>query len=229
MNAMRFIFLMILAMVSAVATAQDIIIKKDGQELNVKVERVLENIIVYRPDTNQVAQVMERSEIFMIKYADGSKELMTQEAPKPVEPVIVYEPEEPAIHPDSISYIGRLYYIGGSRASEGRVNKMMINSPDSEVRTYIRKKRELTVISKVMKYSSIPVAVVGTYSAIYFLALSTLSYYGPETTITGIVGAVGITGFVALQIGSAAVERRRLVWFRKAINAHNNKLVYSNN
>jgi hypothetical protein len=59
------------------ALGQDIIVKNDGNEIKAKVEEVLDTEIKYRKSDNLSGPVytMKKSEIFMVKYENGSKDV----------------------------------------------------------------------------------------------------------------------------------------------------------
>ena len=79
----------------AVTQAQDIIIKKTGEEINAKVLELTPDIIKYKRFDYQEGPTISilKAEVFMIKYANGSKEVFN-----PSKPNI---PAGPTPYPDS--------------------------------------------------------------------------------------------------------------------------------
>lgn len=61
--------------------SQDIIVKKNGDEIKAKVEEILATEIKYRKFENLTGPVysMPKSEIFMIKYENGSKDIFNEQ------------------------------------------------------------------------------------------------------------------------------------------------------
>lgn len=75
----RILFLAAFMLLSMAASAQDIIVKKNGEEIRAKVEEVGERSIRYRKFTNLTGPVysISRSEVFVIRYESGAKDIIT--------------------------------------------------------------------------------------------------------------------------------------------------------
>lgn len=75
----RILFLAAFMLLSMAASAQDIIVKKNGEEIRAKVEEVGERSIGYRKFTNLTGPVysISRSEVFVIRYESGAKDIIT--------------------------------------------------------------------------------------------------------------------------------------------------------
>jgi hypothetical protein len=92
---MKKVFFIIVLMTLTVtgAMAQDLITKRNGSELNVKVIEVGENEVKYRSsgDDSGPLRIISKSEIFRIKYANGSTDVFNQSQPTPIQdpPVVV--------------------------------------------------------------------------------------------------------------------------------------------
>ena len=91
MKFQHFIFLFFLMLTFSSVNAQDIIIEKNGDEIKAKVVEVGTTEIKYVKfetlETSPVYSIL-KSEVFMIKYADGSKDVFnteTQNNPVPVQ------------------------------------------------------------------------------------------------------------------------------------------------
>ena len=71
----RILFLAAFMLLSMAASAQDIIVKKNGEEIRAKVEEVGERSIRYRKFTNLTGPVysISRSEVFVIRYESGGQ------------------------------------------------------------------------------------------------------------------------------------------------------------
>lgn len=85
-------FLLFIPGMLNVASAQDIIILKSGEEFNAKVKEVELSIIKYVKFDNQIAPVytIEKANVFMIKYENGTKD------------VFDYQPVTPGVSPSQI-------------------------------------------------------------------------------------------------------------------------------
>lgn len=75
---------MILSVLLSVSVmAQDVIIKRNGDELQCKILEVNKNEVKYKRWSNQDGPIFteKKSDLFMIKYENGEKEIMTYESP----------------------------------------------------------------------------------------------------------------------------------------------------
>lgn len=82
---MKNLFLLfILCLVCTTTIAQDILIKNDGSEENVKIIEVSDDNIRYKKWTNQDGPVynISTTDIFMIKYSDGTKDIFENKVDK---------------------------------------------------------------------------------------------------------------------------------------------------
>ena len=72
-----------MAFIGVNASAQDVIVKRNGEELQCKILEVSKNEVKYKRWTNQdgPAFAEKKSEIFMIKYENGEKEVVAYESP----------------------------------------------------------------------------------------------------------------------------------------------------
>ena len=79
--------------------AQDVIIKENGEEIKAKVTEVGNTEIKYKKFGNESGPTytISKSELFMIKYANGSKDVI------PVTPQIPVQPSVPTVAPASVS------------------------------------------------------------------------------------------------------------------------------
>lgn len=70
-----------------VASAQDIITLKNGEEIKAKVSEVEINVIKYKKFDNQTGPVytLEKADVFMIKYENGSKDVFDFQPVKPAD------------------------------------------------------------------------------------------------------------------------------------------------
>lgn len=78
---MRKILLILNILLSISVMAQDVIIKRNGDELQCKILEVSKNEVKYKRWSNQEGPMFaeKKADIFMIKYENGEKEMMTYE------------------------------------------------------------------------------------------------------------------------------------------------------
>lgn len=91
--------------------AQDIIVKISGDELPVKITEITLNDIVYKhPDSlSGQPRTIPKKEVFMVKYANGAKEVITT---MDVEPAGALPEERPEIMYQRGKTDARIYYKG---------------------------------------------------------------------------------------------------------------------
>lgn len=79
----RIALILALALVSVALSAQDIITKRDGTDIEAKVLEVLSSEIKYKRASNPdgPTYTLEKSEILMIRYENGEKDIMEQQSP----------------------------------------------------------------------------------------------------------------------------------------------------
>jgi hypothetical protein len=85
----RLYFVSILLMISCVAIAQDLIIKKDGSEISAKVVEVEDLKVRYRrfdQGTTGPIYSLAKADIFMIRYEDGTKDVFGAAQPSTTSP-----------------------------------------------------------------------------------------------------------------------------------------------
>ena len=80
----KFFIHIILIFIVVFANAQDVIVKKNGEEINSKILEVGINDIKYKKFDNQEGPTYteSKSEVFMIKYENGSKDMFDASTPK---------------------------------------------------------------------------------------------------------------------------------------------------
>ncbi len=78
----RFILILIGIVFFSTLQAQDVIFKKNGDEISAKIEEVGITEVKYKKFDNQDGPwyTIQKSEVFMIKYANGTKEVFSADA-----------------------------------------------------------------------------------------------------------------------------------------------------
>ncbi|ALD22384.1 hypothetical protein [Hymenobacter sp. DG25A] len=71
-------------LISGLAQAQDLLVKQNGEEVQVKVVEITPTLITYKRFDNPEGPLISvyKSEVFMIRYANGSKEIITPQQPQ---------------------------------------------------------------------------------------------------------------------------------------------------
>ncbi|OQA99380.1 MAG: hypothetical protein BWY22_00348 [Bacteroidetes bacterium ADurb.Bin217] len=88
----------LLVICSQGAFSQDIIILKTGDEITAKVEEIKPDVVSYRKFENLQGPLytIEKNKIFMIKYANGSKDVFTEQSETPTPQQHVQTTPQPA-------------------------------------------------------------------------------------------------------------------------------------
>ena len=88
----------LLVICSQGAFSQDIIILKTGDEITAKVEEIKPDVVSYRKFENLQGPLytVEKNKIFMIKYANGSKDVFTEQSGTPTPQQHVQTTPQPA-------------------------------------------------------------------------------------------------------------------------------------
>jgi hypothetical protein len=84
---MKTLLLSLLCLLGAAgAFAQDIIVKRNGEEVSAKILEIAPDLIKYKRFDYQDGPTISilKRDVFMIRYANGSKEVITASAPTPV-------------------------------------------------------------------------------------------------------------------------------------------------
>ncbi len=94
MKAKRFFLSLATSLSAIVANAQDVIIFRNGEEAEVKVEEITPNEVKYKKTSNPdgPSYIFNKDEIFMIKYKNGEKDVFAPEAD-------FQQPEQPQSKP----------------------------------------------------------------------------------------------------------------------------------
>ena len=103
MNIFRF-FLIFSTFICSAMNAQDIILKTNGEELQVKVTEVSTDVVKYKKFSNLTGPVyvIQNIDIFMIKYEDGNKDLFEKNSETgkiSIRQIVKPNPEPPAQTP----------------------------------------------------------------------------------------------------------------------------------
>ncbi len=83
MNKLKGLLFLLMALGVMSVSAQDVIVRRDGDELQCKILEVSKNEVRYKRWTNQEGPAFteKKSDIFMIKYENGEKDVMAYGTP----------------------------------------------------------------------------------------------------------------------------------------------------
>lgn len=89
---MRHFLLFLFLLLPALSQAQDVILRTSGEELPAKVVRITPDQVVYMTGTDTLQ--MPAAEVFLIRYANGTKEVLTKSAAVATEPTMTPQQAE---------------------------------------------------------------------------------------------------------------------------------------
>lgn len=208
--------------------AQDLIIKTNGDEIKAKVQEITLNEVKFRKFENLDGPLytVQKYEIFMIKYANGEKEIINASG--------TGKPQEQGPIDYTIVLKGDRYYQNGSRLSERGLRDVIDQGNNKRAIMEMQQGISLKKLSKPMYIASIPAGVVGIVGVVWgsffkWIAHDTYSGYqnstdyefGETLQTAGIVFTVVGVGCLATGIGASSSSKTHI---RKAVELYNSGL-----
>lgn len=200
--------------------AQDVLLKKNGDEIKCKVLEVTSSAINYSlPAINDSVkgelQSISKSEVFMIRYENGTKDVFNAPPPEPdyAKSAVIEE-----VVSDNIKNEGRKFYYHNRKIGKSRVIGLLRNEKNAEINKLVSKSIVCAVFAPILKFVSIPFGVVG----IAVLAIG--SDPANDVTSDGMaLGAAGVAVLVLGQAGGYTVESFQYKNLKKAVTLYNTK------
>ncbi|MBY0427461.1 MAG: hypothetical protein K2Q22_17630 [Cytophagales bacterium] len=153
----------------AYAYCQDIIIKKNGDEIKTRVEEISTNEIKYKKFDNLdgPSYSIAKSEVFIIKYSNGTKEVISNNNSTPVQPTTPANnyysapatPSEPV--KARIEGEGWSYYQEGRRLSEASLMRVLKEAKNEDAVKTLQSGRTLKTAGKVLFGVGLPLLIAG--------------------------------------------------------------------
>lgn len=216
-------FVLFLVLCSFTVFSQDVIILKSGDEIQAKVEEIKPDVVTYRKYENLQGPLytIEKSKIFMIKYANGSKDLFPEyratletpsapQTPNPQQTAPMQNPQANAnpSPPSQLVYIsGGNIRMNNSTLSTSKVKDVM--RPYPEAFSLYSSGRSLKVTGDVFE------GVGYGFAIAMFIAL--LNDEDEAAQITG--------GFAVATLGTSLIlEGIGKKNIRKSVKAYNNSI-----
>ena len=161
----KIVSIIIFLFVAHLASAQDYLVKRNGEEFYCKVKEINTTEIIYTDTiSSNVLRVINKSDVLFIKYQNGFKEVFNQDEKKedkavnnvPINPATGLKIEGPIIDVG-----GNDYSVNGRLYNFRQVRKLMLNLDDPEINRLLTVARLSTVFGNVLAYTSIPVGYAG--------------------------------------------------------------------
>jgi len=231
-NMKLFTLLIFIMLFGFRAMAQDVIVLKSGDEIKSLVQEIGTEYVKYKKFDNQTGPVynVAISEIFMIKYADGSKDVFNEpvketKAEQSVQPTKEEVKHEVQKQDESanLSVVGRKIFLNGKAIKHEQVkeiltsNDLLTNAGASDLYNSGHSLRQVAILP----------ACVGFASGVYAFVLlfkgrptgdpsAAASYDTTTWTCCGVGAGFCIFGCVLMYVGDNKMK--------EAINIYNNSI-----
>jgi hypothetical protein len=157
-----FILLLFLSL-THLSNAQDYILKRDGNEVYGNITEISSTEIRYNDTINKsVIRVLNKSDVFMIKFRNGMKEVYAQEVPKTQ--VVI---EAPPVSKNTGEMEGPIINLGSNDFSiNGKiyhyttVKQLLLSLGDPAINKLLVQARMEYIFGNFLAYSSIPVGII---------------------------------------------------------------------
>lgn len=217
MKKTAFVFLILILPLSILA--QDYILKRNGEELYGYVKEINVDNIVYKDTlaTDSTLKSLKKSDVFMIKFKNGLKEVFKEEAKvQEIAPVIIVQ-KETKNEEYPIVEIGKYKYtINNQYYSFGRVRRILLNENNEEINKLLRSARGNGVVGNILTYSTIPFGYIG------ILALGVGVASGDSET--AIIGGALTTVFFGAQTANIIFKVNKKKKIDRAIAIYNDRV-----
>ena len=219
-----------------ILNAQDIIIKKTGEEIKAKVIEVAAAEVKYKKYDFQDGPlyIISKSEILMIRYENGTNDIFSNDnsgnnnnyvnPPQNITPPVYYNTGPDQLGSRRIDESSGSYYQDGRYISRGRLYTILKSVNDPVINSHIQKSKSLkTAGSTVAVAVGLPLLIVGGITTMVGL-IKYSAAVDPDATGYITTGAILMgTGvfFQLSNIGFSAKSRKHL---EKAIDLYNDKI-----
>lgn len=218
---MKFYFklCMVLLFVSSIAKSQDVLIKRNGDELRCKVFEISNDQIVYGTKNAIDSLPMDtirvnKEEVFMIRYENGAKDVfekkneVVEEAPAP--------PPSPILS-EKIEVEGRRFYYQNRRIGKSKVIRILHTEHNAAINSKVTQSVVCSVFSPILKFASIPVGVIG----FIFLGVEANSNSSNTDLSNANTGKICVGTFILAQAGGYTLEYFQYRNLKEAIKLYN--------
>ena len=231
----KLFFFYVLFLVSLVAKSQDIIIKKNGDEIKAKVLEIAVNEIKYKRYDFQDGPVytIAKTDVILVRYENGMNEIINTSGNnsnatnnyQPATPQQQYTQVEPEKTSTKIEYVFGSYSQGGRYISKTRVIKLLTDTKDTEINRLLKKSRNKKNAGNIIALSvGLPLIIVGTITTLSGVATSVNpDTYNPDGTGIITAGAVMAGTGIMIQFANIGFQTRSKKALNDAIAIYNKK------
>lgn len=211
----RLSLLTVLALFCTYLNAQDTIVKLNGDRIVAKIIDVSATAIKYKKFDFQEGPtyVENKTNIQLIKYANGAEEKFESQQPDNIKPVekVTDLSSGPVNHSNKIEKDGKGYWYQGDFMKEREMHKVLLNSKDQQISVLVGSARKNKRLQRIW-IAAVPLVLLGN--------IFTTNLEDPETQsklFDGTGAVVCFSGAIAFSISS--------LYFRQKHNASNKEAI----
>lgn len=217
MRKLFFLFVLLLYNIVLQAQSHDYILKKNGDELYGTIKEITPQEVKYSDTlTPQVTRVVIKSEIFMIRFRNGVKEVYGE--PEQNQTVSKVPSTSPAFEGPIIDLGSNDFSVNGKIYHFKQVKNLLLSLDDPRIDQLLAQARLDGLIGNIVAYSSIPMGYLG-----FVLVGSGNSKYGYSTSQIN----AGITLSVlclASNVTNIILKVKKKQKIQQAIDIYNKKV-----
>ena len=248
---LRSFILLCCMLVPALLSAQDTLIKRNGDILMVKVLEMGTNAVSYkRADFEEGPTFVENNaDIFMIKFRNGQKQEFknetqvrsTDNTPLPGKDQLAYNDKHPDLNkkipsttgsdplrsgPVSDSYrieqINGKYMMNGQKIGRKELDRQLSRSKNPAVKTGLKAAKTTKTLQKIVGLTSIPSTIAGGITSIVTFANLYSAYnHGTLTPSNYVNTGLSFLGTLSLPVTSKILKKKRDKMYEGLIDLHN--------
>lgn len=220
---MRCLFLFLLCFSYDLAISQDLIIKKNGDEIKCKVEEITADQIKYtfRQATDSVPQELisiDKIDVFMIRYENGTKDVFNNSTSDDYVKIATSPTTTENNYSDKIEVEHGRYYYHNYQIGKNRLIALLKKEKNHEINSHVTNAVLCSVFSPILKFATIPAGVFG-FMALSIAAVDNTASSSQEQTFAGI----GIGTLILGQAGGYTLDYFKKQHLLKAVELYNQK------
>ena len=206
-------------------TAQDTIVKINGDVIPAKITEVGTNALTYKKWDNQEGPnfVDFKTDIKYIRYSNGQRQVFNDKIP---EINSVKAPKATGIEnttgKNTIEFMNKKYTLNGQKIGRSDVDRLLEKSTNPAVIIAYKTAKTTKTIQKIMGLTSIPSTIAGGFATI---STSAAAIHDSKTGPVGVGSitnlATSFVGMLALPITNKILKNRRDKLYDKAIDLYN--------
>jgi len=138
----KIVLILICSLLANTIEAQDILIKKNGEEINCKVlelsnENISFSILSATDSLPPETLLVKKAEVFMIRYSNGTKDVFNTASE--TENKVVVSAQEKKVVSEQIEVEGRKFYYQNRKLGKSRLIGILRNEKDKQINALVTK------------------------------------------------------------------------------------------